>query len=150
MGRAPGKNTGVGSRALLQGIFPAQVSCTVGRFLTVWAALSKFQEYLHGIQPYLLLSITIFYIVLPSQLASKLPTEQQLFHMLPHSIFHNIWQNSLHKIGYKPVFNPVFVNQGFKFDKRKLFYYFTEDILKEKWCFFFDCKMVYTIYTMYH
>ena len=37
-GDSPGKNTGVGCHALLQGIFPSQglnqVSCTVGRFFT--------------------------------------------------------------------------------------------------------------------
>ena len=31
-----GKNTGVGSHSLLQGIFPTQGSCTAGRFLTMW------------------------------------------------------------------------------------------------------------------
>ena len=31
---APGKNTGVGCHALLQGIFPTQVSCIVDRFFT--------------------------------------------------------------------------------------------------------------------
>ena len=95
------------------GDLSSQVSCIAGRFLTVWAALSKFQEYLHGIQLYLLLSITIFYIVLPSQLASKLPTEQQLIHMLPHSIFHNIWHNSLHKVGNKPVFVSNLIEENF-------------------------------------
>ena len=30
-GDPPGKNTGVGCHALLQGIFPTQVSCTAGR-----------------------------------------------------------------------------------------------------------------------
>ena len=38
---SPGKNTGVDSLSLLQGIFPTQesnpVSCTAGRFLTSWA-----------------------------------------------------------------------------------------------------------------
>ena len=34
---SPGKNTGVGSHALLQGIFLTQVSCLAGRFFTVWA-----------------------------------------------------------------------------------------------------------------
>ena len=38
---SPGKNTGVGCRALLQGIFPTrdrtQVSHIVGRFFTIWA-----------------------------------------------------------------------------------------------------------------
>ena len=33
-GDSPGKNTGVGCHALLQGIFPTQVSHTAGRFLT--------------------------------------------------------------------------------------------------------------------
>ena len=40
-GDSPGKNTGMGCHALLQGIVPAQglnqVSCTAGRFFTVWA-----------------------------------------------------------------------------------------------------------------
>ena len=38
---SPGRNTGVGCHALLQGIFPTQelnqVSCIAGRFFTVWA-----------------------------------------------------------------------------------------------------------------
>ena len=34
---SPGQNTGVGSLSLLQGIFPTQVSCIAGRFLTIWA-----------------------------------------------------------------------------------------------------------------
>ena len=37
----PGKNTGVGSHALFQGIFSTQesnqVSCIAGRFFTIWA-----------------------------------------------------------------------------------------------------------------
>ena len=40
-GDSPGKNTGVGCHALLQGIFPTQgsnqVSCTASGFFTVWA-----------------------------------------------------------------------------------------------------------------
>ena len=36
-GDSPGKSTGVGSHALLQGVFPTQVSHTAGRFFTVWA-----------------------------------------------------------------------------------------------------------------
>ena len=32
---SPGKNTGVGSHFLLQGIFPTQVSHTAGRFFTI-------------------------------------------------------------------------------------------------------------------
>ena len=36
-GDSPGKNTGVGCRALLQGIFPTQVPCTVDSFFTIWA-----------------------------------------------------------------------------------------------------------------
>ena len=32
-----GKNTGMGCHTLLQGIFPTQVSCTAGRFFTIWA-----------------------------------------------------------------------------------------------------------------
>ena len=36
-GDSPGKNTGVGCHAFLQGFFPSQVSHTAGRFLTVWA-----------------------------------------------------------------------------------------------------------------
>jgi len=36
-GDAPGKNIGVGHHALLQGIFPTQVSCIAGRFFTIWA-----------------------------------------------------------------------------------------------------------------
>ena len=34
---SPGQNTGAGSRSLLQGIFPTQVSRIAGRFFTVWA-----------------------------------------------------------------------------------------------------------------
>ena len=33
---SPGKSTGAGCHALLQGIFPAQVSRTVGGFFTIW------------------------------------------------------------------------------------------------------------------
>ena len=40
-GDSPGKNTGVGSHSLCQGIFPTQgsnlVSHTAGRFFTIWA-----------------------------------------------------------------------------------------------------------------
>ena len=45
-GESPGKNSGVGCHALLQGIFPGvslssrhriQVSCIAGRFFTIWA-----------------------------------------------------------------------------------------------------------------
>ena len=40
-GDAPGKNTGVGCHAILQGVFKAQGLnpglCIVGRFFTVWA-----------------------------------------------------------------------------------------------------------------
>ena len=36
-GASPGKNTGVGCHALLQGIFPTQVCHIAGRFLTDWA-----------------------------------------------------------------------------------------------------------------
>ena len=40
LGDSPGKNTVVGSHSLLQGILPAhgsnQVSCTAGRFFTIW------------------------------------------------------------------------------------------------------------------
>ena len=32
-----GKNTGVGSHSLLQGLFPDQISCISGRFFTIWA-----------------------------------------------------------------------------------------------------------------
>ena len=34
---SPGQNTGVGSLSILQGIFPAQISCIAGEFLTNWA-----------------------------------------------------------------------------------------------------------------
>ena len=33
---SPGKNAGMGCHALLQGIFPSQVSCIVGRCSTIW------------------------------------------------------------------------------------------------------------------
>ena len=36
-GDSPGKNTGVGCHALLQGIFRTQLSHIAGRFFTVWA-----------------------------------------------------------------------------------------------------------------
>ena len=35
-GDSPGKNTGVGCHALLQGIFPTQVSLIAGGSFTVW------------------------------------------------------------------------------------------------------------------
>ena len=37
-GDSPGKNIGVCCHALLQGIFPAQISCIAGRFFTMWAS----------------------------------------------------------------------------------------------------------------
>ena len=37
-GDSLGKNTGVSCHAVLQGIFPTQVSCIAGRFFTIWAA----------------------------------------------------------------------------------------------------------------
>ena len=47
----PGRNTGVGCPALLQGIFPTQgsnqVSCTAGGFFTIWATREA-QEYWGG------------------------------------------------------------------------------------------------------
>ena len=47
---SPGKNTGVGCHALLQGIFLTQdwtrVSCIAGRFFTVWAFLMDLKELL--------------------------------------------------------------------------------------------------------
>ena len=46
-GDAPGKNTGVSCHALLQGIFPTQVSNIAGGFFTVWA-ISEAQEYWGG------------------------------------------------------------------------------------------------------
>ena len=36
-GDSPGKNTGVGCHALVQGIFPTQVSCIAGGFFTIGA-----------------------------------------------------------------------------------------------------------------
>ena len=46
-----GKNTGVGSHSLLQGIFPTQgsnqASRIVGRFFTIWA-MKEAQEYWSG------------------------------------------------------------------------------------------------------
>ena len=41
---SPGKNTGVGCRALLQGILLTQISHIAGRFFTVWAT-GEAQEY---------------------------------------------------------------------------------------------------------
>ena len=41
-GDSPGNNTGVGCHTLLQRIFPTQVSCTEGRFFTIWATLYLF------------------------------------------------------------------------------------------------------------
>ena len=38
---SPGQNTGVDSLSLLQGIFPTQVSHTVGRFFISWATRAK-------------------------------------------------------------------------------------------------------------
>ena len=46
-GDSPGKNTGVGCHALLQGISPTQVSLIVGRFFTSWATREA-QEYWSG------------------------------------------------------------------------------------------------------
>ena len=46
-GDSPGKNTGVGWHAFLQGFFPSQVSCIVGRFFTLWATREA-QEYWSG------------------------------------------------------------------------------------------------------
>ena len=47
-GDFPGKNTGVGSHALLQGIFltqdQTQVSCIAGRFFTIWATRQTLGE----------------------------------------------------------------------------------------------------------
>ena len=52
-GDSLGKNTGVGRHALLQGIFPTrdqtQVSCTAGRFFTVWVTREA-QENVHANQ----------------------------------------------------------------------------------------------------
>ena len=44
---SPGRNTGVGSLSLLQGIFPTQVSCIAGRFFSSWATREA-QEYWSG------------------------------------------------------------------------------------------------------
>ena len=48
---SPGKNTGVGCHALLQGIFPTQgstqVSCIAGQFFTIWA-IREAQKYWSG------------------------------------------------------------------------------------------------------
>ena len=50
-GDSPGKNTGVGYHALLQGIFQprdqTQVSCIAGEFFTAWATREA-QEYWSG------------------------------------------------------------------------------------------------------
>ena len=46
-GDAPGKNTGVGCHALLQGILPTQVFHIAGGFFTIWAT-SEAQEYYSG------------------------------------------------------------------------------------------------------
>ena len=43
-GDSPGKNTGVVCRALLQGIFPTQVSCTAGGFFIVSATGEAISE----------------------------------------------------------------------------------------------------------
>ena len=37
LGDSPGKNTGMGCHALLQGIFPTQGSHIAGKFFTIWA-----------------------------------------------------------------------------------------------------------------
>ena len=49
---SPGKNTGLGSHYLLQGIFPTQVSktqvfCIVGRFFTLWTTRKEFLSLLN-------------------------------------------------------------------------------------------------------
>ena len=41
---SPGKNTGVGCHALLQGIFPTQVSRIAGRFFTIWATIPQLKN----------------------------------------------------------------------------------------------------------
>ena len=46
-GDAPGKNTGVGCHALLQGILPTQVFHIAGGFFTIWDT-SEAQEYYRG------------------------------------------------------------------------------------------------------
>ena len=48
----PGKNIGVGSPSVLQGIFPTQglswVSCIAGKFFTIWATQeAHLRWYLH-------------------------------------------------------------------------------------------------------
>ena len=45
---SPGKNTGVGCHALLQGIFLTQVSCIAGGFFTIWATREALRVGLGG------------------------------------------------------------------------------------------------------
>ena len=45
---SPGQNTGVRSLSLLKGIFPTQVSCTVGRFFTNWAIREEVETILYS------------------------------------------------------------------------------------------------------
>ena len=40
---SPSKNTGMGCHSLRRGIIPAQVSCTAGRFSTIWATFNIFE-----------------------------------------------------------------------------------------------------------
>ena len=47
LGESPGKNTGVGCHALLQGIFTTQGSRIIGRFFSIWA-MGEAQEYWNG------------------------------------------------------------------------------------------------------
>ena len=44
-GHSPGRNTGMGCYALLQGIFPILVSHIAGRFFTVWATKVALKQY---------------------------------------------------------------------------------------------------------
>ena len=44
-GDSPGKNSRVGCHALLQGIFPTQVSHVAGRFFTIWATRETPPQY---------------------------------------------------------------------------------------------------------
>ena len=64
-GDSPGKNTGVGCHALLQGIFPtqgssqprdrSQVSCIAGGFFTIWATREAPNKWYHTVLLFLCL-----------------------------------------------------------------------------------------------
>ena len=76
-GDSPGKTTGVRCLALLQGIFPTQVSCIAGEFFTIWDT-SETQEYWSGSLSFLKK------IFLTQQLNRHLPHWSWILYQLRH------------------------------------------------------------------